>query len=104
MRVTFLRLRSGEVEIRWNLIGGPPAREVATVRPWRFVDGGHLLMCSWCKDVHLEKTWLDLEAAAPLLGLLDHCRLPPITHGICPDCRATLETEVVEPLAERVAS
>jgi hypothetical protein len=94
MQLTFNPSSSGEIEIRWNLIGGPPAREIARVSRRRFNNGEHLRMCSWCKDVRLGECWLDLETAAPMLGLMHQCRLPPITHGICRECSPALTENI----------
>ncbi|MEZ5501851.1 MAG: hypothetical protein R3E50_04035 [Halioglobus sp.] len=50
-----------------------------------------LAICSWCKRVQVtEGEWVEVEEAVSRLDLFQRDLLPPITHGICPDCRATL--------------
>lgn len=47
-----------------------------------------LVVCSWCRQVRLDGRWVEAEEAVEALGLFDAPRLPRISHGICPPCRA----------------
>lgn len=56
--------------------------------------GKALRMCAWCKSVHLDGRWIDLESAMdeyhPFLD-----RMPStITHGICDACISTLTNAI----------
>lgn len=53
-----------------------------------------LSMCSWCKSVLAEQTWVELEEAVRQLRLFATDAMPRISHGICPDCsKRLLSTE-----------
>ena len=61
--------------------------------PVALFDPGHLnrsdeilRVCSWCKAVSVDRTWIEVEQAVARLGLLAAPVLPRISHGICPDC------------------
>lgn len=49
--------------------------------------GEFLTMCSWCKAVLVDQTWVEVELAVQRLGILSDPVLPRISHGICPGCR-----------------
>ena len=51
-------------------------------------------MCSWCKLISVRNNWLTLEDAIWFQGLMDAPEVPPITHGICPDCNHILQDEI----------
>jgi hypothetical protein len=51
-------------------------------------------MCAWCKLVLVGSSWLSLEDAIWLQGLLDTPEAPPITHGLCPDCNRSMRQEI----------
>jgi hypothetical protein len=60
--------------------------------------GELLRMCSWCKRVPTANgSWREIEEAVPELDALDHGPLPAISHGICPDCQARMQTLLEEP-------
>ncbi len=84
---------AGALECSWTILRGPAATITPAVQRHRFREGEHLRMCSWCRQVHLGMMWHRLDSAAPALGLLDHTPLPPITHGICPECFAVVMAE-----------
>jgi len=52
---------------------------------------GPLDMCSWCKGVHMEDQWWEIDEAVARFDLLRDGPLPRISHGICPICLAALE-------------
>lgn len=45
-----------------------------------------LKVCSWCKSVWANTSWVEVEQAVDRLGLLSAPVLPQISHGICPTC------------------
>jgi hypothetical protein len=56
----------------------------------------HLVMCGWCKRVHVERQWLEVEPAVALLGLFERELPPQITHGICDACQGFLLTMLAD--------
>jgi hypothetical protein len=54
--------------------------------------GGDLLrMCGWCKSVHAEGRWCEVEDALEAMRLFERDLLPDVTHGICPSCRERMQ-------------
>jgi hypothetical protein len=45
-----------------------------------------LVICSWCKRVQLDRTWVEVEQAVDELHLFDRERLPRLSHGACASC------------------
>ena len=45
-----------------------------------------LIMCSWCKRVKADGTWVEIEAAIERMGLFYTKTLPRISHGCCETC------------------
>ncbi|HEU4763161.1 MAG TPA: hypothetical protein VFS28_00810 [Gemmatimonadales bacterium] len=66
-------------------------RTLRHVDPLAFAFGPVLRMCGWCNRV-ADPTgrWMELEDALLQLGLLERGALPPITHGICPECERAM--------------
>ena len=57
-----------------------------------------LRMCSWCKRVPIaERQWVEVEVAVEQFALLHRPTTRVITHGICPECEATVFGIVKEP-------
>lgn len=54
------------------------------------VPGDLLRMCSWCKKVHVEGAWEELEVAVERLQLFQRPRPPLITHSVCESCYHTM--------------
>jgi hypothetical protein len=52
-------------------------------------------MCSWCQLINVRNNWLTLEDAIWFQGLMDGPEVPPITHGICPDCNEVMHQEII---------
>ncbi len=50
-------------------------------------------MCAWCKLVLVRNNWLSLEDAIWMQGIFDVEEAPPISHGLCPDCKYVMEQE-----------
>ncbi len=53
-----------------------------------------LVVCSWCKNVKCETEWLPVEQAVTKMALLEHSRLPMISHGMCPSCAESMNAEL----------
>ncbi len=53
-----------------------------------------LRMCSWCKDILIDKAWTPLEVAIERLELMTQAPLPSFTHGICETCAAQYEQDL----------
>jgi len=49
-----------------------------------------LSMCSWCKQILAEQSWVEVEQAVARLRLFTEEALPRISHGICPSCSERL--------------
>lgn len=49
--------------------------------------GQVLLSCSWCNRVELNDQWLEIDDAIRDHNLFTREAVPPLTHGLCPDCR-----------------
>ena len=46
-----------------------------------------VVTCSWCKKIEIDKeVWVEVEAAADILGLFDLDRTPQLEHRVCPTC------------------
>ena len=50
-----------------------------------------LRMCAWCSRCHDGTSWVDIEDFVRTDRLLERDLLPPISHGICPDCIASMD-------------
>lgn len=49
-------------------------------------------ICSWCKKVHVEDQWCEVEEAVIRLQLLSST--PELTHGLCPACADDLTRRI----------
>jgi hypothetical protein len=47
-------------------------------------------MCGWCDRFEVDGEWIEVEEAARRLRLFERPELPPLSHGICPDCSQML--------------
>lgn len=78
---------AGEIEFRSRVLrleGRDPIPVLDTTQPRR--SGNPLQICSWCKAIYAQATWLNLEEAVHKLDVLSDAVLPELTHGICPAC------------------
>jgi hypothetical protein len=48
-------------------------------------------ICGWCKRVPIGSHWVEVDEAVTRLRLFDAPRLPRLSHGICPECFATVD-------------
>ncbi len=52
-----------------------------------------LVVCSWCRRVSMpEGRWVEAEEALAELRLFE-MPLPRLSHGVCPDCLATMKSD-----------
>lgn len=54
-----------------------------------------ILLYSWCGRGHDGTRWLDLEELVIEQRLLEQTRVPPISHGSCPECRDVMVATLV---------
>jgi hypothetical protein len=52
--------------------------------------GEPLLMCGWCDRFEVDGAWVEVEVAARRLELFNRPKLPPLSHGVCPECSELL--------------
>ncbi|RMF02291.1 MAG: hypothetical protein D6768_08605 [Chloroflexi bacterium] len=54
-------------------------------------------MCSWCKKIKTAPgCWVEVEEATREMNLFHTIFPPMISHGICPDCLESLQSQLVE--------
>lgn len=85
-----------EVEFASRLLRTETRPYMAMIAMKRMQPAAHrmLSMCSWCKSVLAEQTWVEVEEAVRQLRLFATDAMPRISHGICPDCsKRLLSTE-----------
>jgi hypothetical protein len=71
------RIRTLSIEHRQH----QPLLESQAVHSEKF-----LRMCSWCKKINVEGTWMEVEEAVRHLRLFESTSLPMLTHGVCETC------------------
>ncbi|MBK1705171.1 PAS domain-containing protein [Halochromatium glycolicum] len=83
---------SEEIEFASELLHEEPRPPVALIHPPRPPSPPEdvLSMCSWCKAVLAEQSWVEIEQAVIKLRLFVADGMPRISHGICPDCKDRL--------------
>ncbi len=89
---------SDEVEFRSRIISSVKREPIALIDPTHKHRSDEILkMCSWCKSVWDENTWIELERAVKQLGIMTDQVLPRISHGICNECSNRM-TRMIENL------
>jgi hypothetical protein len=83
-------LDDGMVEFRVRTISEDNRPFQALLDPGAARSDALLRLCAWCKKVHLEDVWVEVEEAAARLRLFERPLLPSLTHGICEPCRQTM--------------
>lgn len=53
-----------------------------------------LRVCAWCYRANCDGVWRDIETVVADQHLLEHARMPIITHGICEACLAEAGAEL----------
>ncbi len=94
----------GVITCSWNFFEGQAAAMLPRRHRLRFQCDDAIRECSWCRSIHAGTTWHPLEEIATSLGMLDRCPLPPITHGICPDCCRSLCADFHREVHERITA
>ncbi len=89
VQLRLIPMSAGAVECSWSFLQGSAALEIPPLKTHGFGEDEHVRMCSWCRRIHQGGAWQTIEAALPALGALDGQPMPPITHGICPQCAAS---------------
>ena len=59
--------------------------------------GDSIVICSWCKKIKIDDDqWAEIEEAIERLGLFGAQYLPQLSHGLCPSCKKTIWSKLVE--------
>jgi hypothetical protein len=95
MRMVILPVRDDGLEFRSVLVREEARRRAALFDPQAPRSDELIPVCAWCKKVKAWD-WMEVEQAVEELRLFEETRLPAITHGICPECRAALELKLAE--------
>jgi hypothetical protein len=91
MEMDVVPLPKDRVEFRCRTIREEPRDPVPVLDAEAPRGGEMLVMCSWCKRINVPP-WMEAEDAIRELELFDAPTMPPISHGICEECRdAVLE-------------
>lgn len=56
---------------------------------------GLVRMCSWCKRIAVDDTWVEIEEGITRLRLFERATMPQVTHGICEACLERLMNTLV---------
>jgi hypothetical protein len=76
-----------------TLLRTEPREVPPLLDPQRERSGHTLPVCGWCRRVRVaEGTWREVEEVVAEQDLFDGGPVPPLTHGICPDCTSLLRT------------
>ncbi len=95
MRIGWLQ-DADEVEFASVLTRSETRPPVALLEAERRRSAQLLSMCSWCKQVLAEQSWVEVEEAVTRLRLFTEETLPRISHGICPSCSEHLHGFTLE--------
>lgn len=53
--------------------------------------------CSWCNRIHVDSgEWMEVEDAVQQLGIFDAANMPQLTHGMCEDCYASINSSLAD--------
>lgn len=86
---------TGGYRVATSLIRAEPRQPVGLLAA-HVGRGGHVVMCGWCKRVHVEQQWLEVEQAIVALGIFEGQLPPQVTHGICDACQTFLLTMLAD--------
>ncbi|NNE07956.1 MAG: hypothetical protein HKN20_05270 [Gemmatimonadetes bacterium] len=84
----------GGIDLEGRLVRGEKRDPARLLDPAVPRTNDSLMICSWCKKVRPEQTWLDAEIAITSMDLFLTPRLPQLTHGICPVCSDRVLKEI----------
>lgn len=94
MELEILRAGEQEIEFHSSLLRLEEQETLPLYDARRPRAGEILRVCGWCKRVRVEEAWLETEAAVRALDLFARPALPPLSHGICEDCRARVRASL----------
>jgi len=80
----------GAVEFESDLLDEEPRPAVSLLDVRQPRNSDFVKVCSWCQRIAVGETWLPVEEGVKALRPMEHDTLPGLTHGICPECRATI--------------
>jgi hypothetical protein len=95
MELTMRPGKDGGIEFQTIILHEEPRTPTILLDRASRRGGGPVSMCAWCKKVHVEGEWLEVEDAVAKLHLFQEPVVPELTHGICGSCRAQVESQVV---------
>ncbi len=84
----------GSIDLEGRLIRGEARERARLLDPAVPRTNDSLMICSWCKQVRPDKTWMDAEVGIATMKLFSVPRLPQLTHGICPVCADRVNKEI----------
>jgi hypothetical protein len=76
----------GKVEFRVRTISEENRPPQVLLEPSAARSDQLLRVCAWCKKIHLEDRWVEVEEVTVRLRLFERSLLPLMTHGICELC------------------
>ncbi len=97
IQITMSALPGNGVEFRSEIVKTSPREPVELLNSEVERSDDFVRICSYCQKIATSKTeWRDIEEACQVLGLLGMSNLPQLTHGICPNCYATVIASLAE--------
>ncbi len=95
MEMTIQATETGHIEFVTRIlkeeVRSPPAllaRETPRSSEW-------IRACSWCNRIEVEsEIWMEVESAVEHLGIFDETGAPQVTHGMCEDCLARINSSL----------
>lgn len=96
LTITLSAAPSGEVGFRSVVLDSELRPRVAVLDRFHARDPGlaPLVVCSWCGRCLDGAEWVGVERYVNVHGLLGDRPAPPLSHGICPRCRAVAFDDV----------
>ncbi len=96
MEMELVPVGEGAIEFRSALLRLEEQAPLPLYDARRPRTGDPLRVCGWCKRVRLEAGWLEAEEAIRALDLFARPQLPPLSHGICEDCRQRVRSTIAQ--------
>ena len=93
MEVEIEVLERDAVEFRSRILKEEPRDPVPVLLPETERSEELLMMCSWCKKIHVPP-WMEVELAIKDLDLFGEPTMPRLVHTICDVCRTLIENSV----------
>lgn len=89
LEMTVRRGTDSDVEFTTRVLCAKPRPEQRLLKRSTPKNRARLRMCCWCNQVDVGQ-WMELEEAAPKLGLENAAALPLIEYVTCPRCHAKI--------------